>query len=95
MSSLVVLAWDDSGDRRVPHQLDEGDLIEWKRNGYTGYCWGRVDCLRDDGAAKPIRIMPYLSDKSGPSGSRMRWISKLALMRVYDSKGNRKRPSQH
>jgi hypothetical protein len=90
---IDVPAYDDGGNLRPLHRLEEGDLIEWKRNGQTGFRWGRVTCLLDPrGSARPVRIMPYLPDKSGPTGDRDRWIGLGAVMRVYDKKGERKQP---
>lgn len=93
MTSIEAPAYDDTGDRRPLHKVEEGDLIEWKRNGSTGFACGRVTCLLDPrGSARPIRIMPYMTDKSGPTGGRERWIGLRALMRVYDREGKRKCP---
>ena len=90
MTQLRVLAFDETGDRRVPYLLEESDLVEWKRQGATGFQWGRVDFLRTDQVPRPIRIMPLAADRSS-YGGRARWISSFALMHVYDSKGVRKR----
>lgn len=91
---MHVHAFDITGRSKVLHKLEEGDLIEWKRNGSIGFKWGRVTALQWPSAHLPpkVRIMPYTDDKSGPTGERERWIGVRSVISVYDPRGHRKQP---
>ena len=94
---MLARAFDESGNRRPTYRLEEGDLIEWKRNGERGFKFGRVTalCERDvSGESRkcPIRIMP-LDQAKDPTGGRDRWIGRDAVMRIYERDGKtRKQP---
>ncbi len=90
---LRVQAYDASGNNRPFFLLEEGDVIEWKRNGHAGFCHGRVTCIAarspsGEERSKPIRILP-LNRFGGyhPTGERERWIGRNAVMRVYERDG--------
>ena len=80
------------------YRLDEGDIIEWMENGSSDLKRGRITALQSrDGAgherSKPIRIEPVDINNSA-TGGRERWISRWAVMHVYDAAGNAKTPTE-
>ena len=90
MARMLTPAYDMSGDKRPMHMLEEGDLIEWKRNGERGFSYGRVTCVIPE-SKRCIRIMP--TDKTwNVTGARERWIGRSAVMVVRDRFGFRKEP---
>lgn len=87
---MMTPAFDETGNARPLHELNVGDLIEWKRNGSTGFRRARVTGLAPK-RSKPICIEPVTRDDK-PSGERERWVGIGAVMHVYDRNGTRKRP---
>jgi hypothetical protein len=89
--SLQIRASGDGGSYR----LDEGDIIEWGQDGSVPKR-GRITSLlprngqgRD--RVRPICVEPVNVNNS-TTGGRERWISRWAVMRVYDGAGNAKSP---
>lgn len=90
---MLVKAYTDSGTARVPHELDEGDIIEWKHDGARGFKWARAVAVIPD--HPKVKIRPLFKEGSGfvVTGARERWISLPTIMAVYDSQGRRKNPA--
>lgn len=97
-NSMQVAAYDANAITRPYHQLDEGDIVEWKRDGSRGFQFGRVTALvakNIDGSDRraPIRISPLDAQRSA-TGARERWIGRNSVMRIFDSRGIRKQPTK-
>jgi hypothetical protein len=92
---MLTPAYSADGNARPLHQLEEGDVVEWKRNGSSGFLLGRVTALVEKGHGlerrQPIRIMPIRREDLGWSG-RQRWIGANSIMRIYERDGKTRKP---
>jgi hypothetical protein len=89
---MLVRAYDHTGDKRPMHHLEDGDLIDWKRNGATGFQRARVVAAINN--HDKVKIRPADATTNNPTGERERWIKLPSIMYVFDSKGVRKSPAQ-
>jgi hypothetical protein len=81
----TVLAWDSSGNLKIPTPIAIGDRITWKRNGTPGVYAAKVAALVTDDAdcVVKLRIFGCVHERSGKRLAKARWIGAGAVGRVY------------
>lgn len=84
MTDHRVMAWDESGNRRVPTPIFPGDEIEWKRQGQAGTVRLKVEELwRNPAGELKVYARPI-------EGGRRLTIRK-GIARVFDANGKRRK----
>lgn len=92
VSQITVLAYDHTGSMRVAHEVEPGDLIDWKRNGTRGAY--RCEVQRAWRFATGTRLLVMLLSHDGVTiGERpLKRISGRNILAVYKPNGARKDP---
>jgi hypothetical protein len=79
----TILAYDESGNRRMPTPVAIRDEIDWKRQGTRGSYRARVLDIRRDNRGRTRLVIQLLSHDGRPLPSgRSRSITS-GVMRVY------------
>ena len=86
---MRVIAYDETGNHRVPHEIGVGDILDWKRDGYRGFVRGQVFMLNENTRCICITVLLSKSARG-----RTTWITDRNILRVYVCAGNRKSPTR-
>lgn len=90
---LKVLAYDHTGNMRVSHEVQAGDLVDWKQNGTTGsYRCEVEDAWRSPSGRTMLHVALLSHDGRLIDGRPVKKITGSNVLAVYHPDGRRKEP---
>ena len=94
-SALTVLAYDHSGHTRCSHEVEPGDIVEWKRQGTRGAYRCEVQSAWRAPSGRTMLLVILLSHDGTVLGERpIKKITGRHILAVYKRDGERKEPAR-